>query len=142
MSRVLKRSTFLGVPVSWFDRLMGALILTVALAACAPLQHATTGGLNAVAGDAASLTFVTASPAGLEFDPGSSPALGVLVDVQADEITAYDQALCTPYKYGVDCELGDVMSPTFIRISGTRVTASALYRRQGANRVYREQAQH
>jgi len=142
MRRLTKRGRFLGVPVSGFDRAMGFLVLVTVLAACAPIQHATTGGLNAATGDSASLTFVLEPKSGLEFDPGSSTALGVLVDVQADEITAYDHDLCAPYEYGVDCKLGDVTSPTFIRVSGTRVTAGAQYRRAGSSRVYHEFATH
>lgn len=142
MRRLTKRGNFLGVPISWFDKAMGFVIVMTVLAACAPLQHATTGGLNSATGDSASLTFVLAPASGLQFDPGQSTALGVLVDVQADEITAYDHALCTPYEYGVDCKLGDVASPTFIRVSGKRVTAGAQYRRVGSSRVYHEFATH
>ena len=136
MAALKRRVHVAGYPTSGLDRLLAVVVLVVALTSCAPWATRT---VNAATGDQAALTFITTGPAtGLQFDPGGQVALGVIVDVQADALTAYPADVCEPSPYGVDCALGDVDSAYLLAISGTRVSASATYRRTGASRIYQE----
>jgi hypothetical protein len=123
------------------DRVIAVALLAVVLAGCAPLARFSTDTLNSQMGDSASLSFVTATmPHGLEFDPGSSTALGVKINAQGDQIANYPADVCKVVTYGVTCTLGDVEKPYFVSMTGKHVTATATYRRSGSNRVYQELA--
>lgn len=122
------------------DRVVAVALLAVVLAGCAPLARFSTNTLNSQLGDTATLSFVTSTtPHGLEFDPGSSPALGVIVNAQGDQIADYPD-VCQTSTYGITCKLGDVSAPYFVSMTGKHVTATATYRRSGSNRVYQELA--
>ncbi|GGJ31871.1 hypothetical protein [Deinococcus roseus] len=115
--------------------LLGFLVLLVA---CAPAQQATTVVIDSTFGDEATLTFVQG---GLQFNPGSVPALGTIVVVQGQALKTLDAS--SPCKPNADstelsCELGDVATAQTLGLSGQNVTASVSYRRTGSNRVYLE----
>lgn len=119
-------------------RLLLLLPLLVVLSGCLPIQRFATGTLNDQLGDSASLTFVFEPEGGLSFDPGDSSTVDTIVDVLFDTVGVYDEALCIPSGNGLLCDLGAVSEPTFIRVSGTNVTAEASYRRPGGGRLYTE----
>ncbi|GEM47845.1 hypothetical protein [Deinococcus cellulosilyticus] len=110
------------------------------MVACAPAQQATTDVIDNTFGDDATIAFVQG---GVQFNPGSKPALGVIVVLQGQSLKALDAS--SPCKPNTDstelsCELGDVSAAQTIGVSGQNVTASASYRRTGSNRVYLEVA--
>jgi len=129
-------------PVSIIDVVM-ILALVFLIGGCAP---AATSVLNTATGDNAELVFVVddvnpcgvTGVTGLCFVPGDQPALGVIVDVIADDALAFDEAVCTATGFGADCRLGDVEEARFVDVGGVNVTAQATYRRPDSNRVYRE----
>lgn len=115
-------------------------LTALVLMACAPAQQATTDVIDTTFGDDATVAFVQG---GVQFNPGSKPALGVIVVLQGQSLKALDAS--SPCKPNTDstelsCELGDVSAAQTLGVSGQNVTASVSYRRAGSNRVYLEVA--
>lgn len=109
------------------------------LTSCAAIQRIATDSLNTGSGDEAAVMYVVDGDSpGVRFDPGPRVAEDVILDIQADTITDLDDARCTLYRYGARCDLGTVAEPVLIPVSGTRVSATATYRRAGSNRPYHE----
>lgn len=131
-------------PAGAAGKLIAAALAVLILASCAPFA---TTVLNTSLGDEAALLFVTdqmspcgaVATTGLCFAPGGEPALGVKIDIIANAAYNLDDA-CQPETYGATCDLGDVTSPTFVTITAEDVTATALYRRPGSNRIRQEAA--
>jgi len=124
----------------WLRRpaLLLAVVAAVTLTGCSVLIPAVVPAIER--NDDAALTYVLdRQPRGLEFDPGSAPALGVIVRAEGDDLqllTAPDGATCTVAADRLDCRLGDVTEPAFIGLSGRSVVANATWRRAGSNAVY------
>lgn len=86
--------------------------------------------------DGATLTYVTA---GLEFDPGPTAALGVIVRVDGENlgVTELPEGVtCEVEDQQLECRLGDVANPVRLGVTGGDVIANAAWRRAGANTVY------
>lgn len=113
-------------------RLAGAALALVvlALASCAPIAQVIADGIER--NDGASLTYVEWP--GLAFDPGPSPARGVIVRAEGDDLALLfvpDGATCTVTATQLDCRLGTVTEVTTVGVSGRGVVANATWRRVG-----------
>lgn len=119
-------------------------LLLVLLTGCLPVSNIARDVSNDTFGDDATLRYCLGSAAvpcmgayGFAFDPGSTEAAGVILDVLGGFVTSPD-ARCAEVGDGLQCALGEVLEPTVVAVSGLDVTATATYRRAGEARIYQE----
>lgn len=113
-------------------------LLVLLVSACAPFQDFTGGVIDRAVGDDAQLTQVAT---GVQFDPGAEAALHVSVEIVGTTLVTEDRRCELEPLPDLDllilgCELGTVAEPDTIVFSGTDVTASAEYRRDGRSRPF------
>lgn len=122
--------------------------LVVLLSACAPVSRVITGGLNAAAGDSATLAWVEAddgTTVGITFEPGDAPAVGVILDILGENLVIGTVAGASAGDCAVEeggtgavCAFAAVEQPVVVALTGDDITATAGYRRTPSGRPYLE----
>lgn len=125
-----------------------ALLAVILLAACTPVSRTVTAGLNAAAGDSATLAWAESEEGqtvGITFEPGDAPAVGVYVDIlgselQLGEVSGASRADCIEEEEatGILCLFGLVDGSIVIQLAGQDITATASYRRSPSGRPFLE----
>lgn len=124
-------------------RVFLAAVAVLILASCAPLlpvlvdvwEHEDGAVLHYIVRDSPGY-----ESGGLEFNPDGRTARGAQVSADGFNMQLLSfpaEAVCTVTATLIECDLGDVDTTTFIGVSGQDVIATASWRREGGNEVYR-----
>lgn len=109
-------------------KLLLLILLLPLVASCAPVQDGVERAVRAVGadGDPATLTIY---PDGVVFDSGPTVALQVVLYVGGENLQEAEE-VCEPLGNGIVCELGDVVGPVTMDVTGTDRSSNVSYYRE------------
>lgn len=124
----------LGIPPRIITLFAALAAVCLTFPACAPIAGEVARAVDN--SDGATLTY---AHQGLAFDPGLTPAVGVIVRAEGGNLQLLevpDSATCTVTTTRLDCRLGTVTATTTVGLSGRAIVANATWRRAGSSAVY------